>query len=365
MKVLFSKPGKSVICADEDRLIFNFDDEFYYDINGLQVPAEEGFQDCDYDYSNDPWESYWIEDEGIEEKLVSESVIGVKEEIDDIFGKFGFKNRAGEFVIEPQYAFAHEFTCGLAAVNLNRTWYRTKDGRRFYENHFGYINERGETVIPFAYDEAWPFNKYRVAVVEDRQGSHLIDIAGNIIPGTEGLNISHYYDYDDRFFEFTYPYEDCTEECPVGMYDTKERKILLEPSVGGFIEWSEDNILVYDRGEGKFGPIDFTQYWLNSKGEKLYPWLVGKGFRIVGRPNKSQVSIVSVSQYTELSGNPSSYVLHNGKKYKRVSLYGIYSSKGCFIVPMEFEKITELSDNIFGCVKQGVITVIQVENSDC
>lgn len=29
----------------------------------------------------------------------------------------------GEFVIEPQYAYAYEFTNGLVAVNLNRTWF--------------------------------------------------------------------------------------------------------------------------------------------------------------------------------------------------------------------------------------------------
>ena len=363
MKILFSVPGKTVRLADKERLIFDFYDGKYYDSTGKQVPAEDGFNPPpSYDYSDDPWESYWIEDEGLEEKLVSESIVDVVEEIDDIFGQFGFKNQAGEFVIEPQYAYAHEFTCGLAAVNLNRTWYRSKEGRRFYENHFGYINERGETVIPFAYDEAWPFNKYGLAVVEDRKGSYLIDTKGNIIPGTENLSFEHYYEYDDRFFEFYYS-NDSYDEGPVGMYDTKERKILLEPSIDDFIEWSEDQILVYERG-GEYGPGDFRQYYLNSKGEQLYPWLVGKGFSIAEKPNKSMVAIVAISKFTELTGNPSSYFAHNGKKYDRKFLYGIYSPKGHFILPTEYDQISEVADNIFGCQKNGVVTIIQVEDSD-
>lgn len=197
MKTLFTVPGTSIRLADKERMIFDLYNGKYCDINGRPVPAEEKFMTPPYDLNDDPWESYWIEDEGLEEPLLAESTTEVVEEIDDIFGLFGFKNRAGEFVIEPQYAFAHNFTKGLAAVNLNRTWYKTEDGKRYYENHFGYINERGKTVIPFAYDGAWPFNKYGVAVVEDDAGSRMIDMNGNVIPGMEEYSISHYYDYNN------------------------------------------------------------------------------------------------------------------------------------------------------------------------
>ena len=107
-------------------------------------------------------------------------------------GNFGFKNKAGEFVIEPQYAFAHEFTCGLAAVNLNRTWYKTEEGRRFYENHFGYIDDHGKTIIPFDYDEAWPYNKYGVAVVETLDDVFLINTTGKTISGTP-IDSKHFH----------------------------------------------------------------------------------------------------------------------------------------------------------------------------
>ncbi len=176
MKELFSKPGEYARLADKERLIFDFGDGMYYDIKGNLVPKEESFAiTYDFNVSDDPWEQDWIKNEGIEEKLISESTIDPVDEVVDFFGNYGFKNKAGQFVIEPQYAYAHEFTCGLAAVNLNRTWLKTEEGRRVYENHCGYINSRGETVIPFAYSDARPFNKYGVAVVETIDDVFLID----------------------------------------------------------------------------------------------------------------------------------------------------------------------------------------------
>lgn len=221
-------------------------------------------------------------------------------------------------------------------------------------------------MIPFAYDEAWPFNKYGVAVVETLDDVYLIDTKGKIILGTENLSFDHYYVYDQRFLEFTYKSaqkNDYDEEALVGVYDTKERRIIIEPSVDSIIEWSEEEILVYERG-GEFGVSDFRQYYINSKGEKKYPWLNDKGFATIDRPNKSLVAVVAVSKYIELSGSPSSYFPINGKKYKRVFMHGLYSPKGFFLLPMEYEKITEVADNVFACLKDGVYTVIRLDEID-
>ncbi len=127
----------------------------------------------------------------------------------DGFGNFDYKNKEGEFVIEPQYAYAWDFTCGLAAVNLNRIWYRTPDGQRFYENHYGYINDKGKTIIPFIYDKAYPFNKYGVAVVDltDTEGM-LIDLNGDVIPGTDNLSFFHYYHYKIHYDNKNQKYSD-------------------------------------------------------------------------------------------------------------------------------------------------------------
>ncbi len=368
MKELFSALGKTVRVVDRKRMIFDFGNGVFYDIKGNIVPPLETIKYNDSDAINDDHkEKKEIVDKRIVDELIPESTIEPIYEIDDLFGNYGFKNKAGEFIIEPQYAYAYEFTCGLAAVNLNRTWYKNEDGRRFYENHFGFIDEHGKTVIPFAYDEAWPFNKYGVAVVTTLEDTFLIDTTGKTIPGTENLAFMHPYDYDERFLEFHEKGTDVhyidADDVPVGLYDTKERKVILAPSIASAIPCSDDLILVYERG-GEYGVSDFRQYYINSKGEKLYPWLNNKGFAIVGRPNKSLVTVVAVSKYTELAGNPSEYFSANGKKYKREFVYGLYSPKEFFILPLEYDGIREVTDNVFACLKDGTWTLIALDEGD-
>lgn len=361
MKVLFSKKGIQAYLADKERLIFGIDNSFF-DASGNEVAFDPGSRNGhNEDKEDEGWYQDWMKYQGLEQPLKSESTTEVEWEIDDGFGNFGFKNEAGEFVIEPQYAFAHEFTNGLASVNLNRTWYKTEDGKRYYENHFGYINERGQTVIGFQFDEAYPFNKYGVAVVSDiLHGTWLIDTEGNEIPGTHFPYLSHYHDYEDRYLEFSYDNDD---DCIIGIYDTKERKILLEPSIGDFIEYNEDLVLVYERN-GQYGISDFRQYYINSKGEVLFPWLYRKGFAIVEKPDLNHVTAVAVSEYTELQGQPRSYFPHDGKKYDRRFIYGLYSSKEAFLLPLEYDDIRNIGGNLWRCMKDDTITIVQTESTD-
>lgn len=347
MKILFRKEGKRVWLADKERLIFCVDGH-YYDRDGNETRWEEPYRE------EEGWYQYWMEDEGLDAPLKAVSTVEPVCEIDDIFGCFGFQNEAGEFVIEPQYAFAHDFTNGLAAVNLNRTWYRGEKGERYYENHFGYIDGKGKTVIAFQYDEAEPFNKYGVAAVAERgSGSWLIDKEGKEIPGTRFSLISH-YDYDNRFLEFDYADGDGET---VGIYDTKERKILLEPSVETIIEWDEDCILVYRPTRSG---SDFRQYYINSRGEILYPWLYGKGFSIVERPDVHRVAAVAVTQAARLK-YPVGDFFRNGDRHY---CYGLYSEKEKFLLPLEYEDIQQLGDDTWACCKDGIITVVQTEESD-
>jgi len=359
MKILFSKQGKSCYVVDKERIIFCIDNA-YFDINGNAVPDEASFHK-NHDDDDDDWYQYWMEDEGLPEPLKAESTVEPEWEIDDAFGNFGFKNKEGEFVIEPQYAYAHEFTCGLASVNLNRTWYRTPEGKRYYENHYGYIDGNGKTVIGFQYDVARSFNKYGVAVVSKMTDNffHLIDLEGNEIPGTRFPYIS-YYDYDDRYLEFS---RDDEDEALIGLYDTKERKVLIEPRFNDIIVVDEEHILVYER-DGEYGVSDFRQYYINKNGEIIYPWLFKQRFAIIEIPDINNVTAVAKSQYTELTGHPRSYFEHNGKKYERKFIYGLYSSKEVFLLPEEYEKISKMHDDIWCCCKDGIITLVKTEPDD-
>ena len=63
----------------------------------------------------------------------------------DIGDKVGFINKAGEFVINPQFDGAWSFSEGLAWVKIGDKW--------------GFINKAGEFVINPQFDEAYPFSK--------------------------------------------------------------------------------------------------------------------------------------------------------------------------------------------------------------
>ena len=45
-------------------------------------------------------------------------------------------------------------------------------------------------------------------------------------------------------------------------------------------------------------------------------------------------------------------------------MYGLYSPKEFFLLPLEYEKSTEVADNIFVCLKNGLYTVIKLDESD-
>lgn len=363
MKILFQTNGKRVQLIDSEDLIFNVDGKLI-NASGAEISKDEYEQKHKKNdiHEEDEWYEEWMEYEGVEELLKAESIVEPEWEIDDVFGKYGFKNKEGEFVIEPQYAFAHEFTNGLAAVNLIRTWYRTEEGKRFYENHYGYIDSNGKTVIGFQYDEASPFNKYGVAVVYDTvKGYMLIDQTGAEIPGTRFGYMIPYLRYGERFLEFSY--EDDREDEPVGIYDTKERKVLLEPSVDSITEWEEDCILVDVRG-GKYGINEMHPYYINSKGEIIYQWLYEKGFAKIERPDMNDVTAVAIAEYTELTSKSKGYFLCNGKMYERTFLYGLYSSKGVFLLPLEYDKIEKVIDNIWICNKGEEWFLVETEEGD-
>lgn len=340
MKIHFEYAGNLEI-VDWDKQILRIGRHQYIDIDGNPIVVVPDIYDDDYD---DEFNGYEIAYEGLDKPLKSFTTIEPESEIDDLFGNFGYKDKEGNVVIEPQYAWAYEFTNGLACVNLNRTWYRTEDGKRFYENHYGYINNRGETVIPFRFEEAKPFNKYGVAVVyEDyKKDSFLIDLEGNEIPGTRFPYISPYYDYDDRFFLFSSQEED--DDVPNGIYDTKERKILWEPCVEDIIEWNEEFIAVYDMDS----PNRPSRY-VNSKGEEIYKWLYNTEFNLHTYPDKKGRAVVYIRK---------------GKNNSDGMIWGLYCSKEKFILPLEYDHICRVSGDIFLVKKQGIHSVVEIEDSD-
>lgn len=362
MKTLFQIEGSRIDVVDEDNLVFEIGDK-YYNKAGVEVPYKEEYEDNepldDEEYVVEKWYNENKDVCGLEEPLMPESTTEVIDKICFNYGNYGYKNRAGEFVIEPQYSDANFFYNGLALVNLKYGNYCSNDGVDYNGNHFGFIDGSGKMVIDFKYREATSFNKYGVAVVVDSEGNqYMIDKTGTEIPGTRFEDISMYMQYEDRFVEFSYDEYGLN----VGLYDTKERKILLEPSVESTSEHGEDCILIYKSAE--FGGGDWRQHYINSKGEVLYPWLYGKGFATVEIPDENDISAVSITKFTEITEAFSSGFEHNGKMYNRDFFYGLYSKKEEYLIPLEYEEIKHLTKNMWACYKDGIITVVETEKGD-
>ncbi len=98
---------------------------------------------------------------------------------DDVFG---YIDRNGKFVIEPHFSQAHSFSEGLAAV------------REKILGQWEYIDMSGHTVLSALYDQAWDFHE-GLALVEDGNGwnHHFISKAGEVI----GQQIAGAYDFSE------------------------------------------------------------------------------------------------------------------------------------------------------------------------
>lgn len=62
---------------------------------------------------------------------------------------YGYKNSQGEIIIPPSYDSANEFSEGVARVSNQTSKLRSHDYERDFS--FGYINVKGEMVLPFKY----------------------------------------------------------------------------------------------------------------------------------------------------------------------------------------------------------------------
>ena len=299
-------------------------------------------------------------------KLVSFSAVEIVEDPIDPFwyGNFGFKDENGTVVIEPKYFSCGEFSFGLCPVAIDLSNSTPEQGAAA-DLRWGYINEKDEVIIPFKYREAREFNKYGAAVVQDEYGEdhYIIDMQGNTVFREKDVDVFHLQDPEDRFFEFTKGGDRITDD-NWGAYDTKEKRVFLEPITGGIIEWSEDEIEVWEIGDkGTFA--DFWEHYINSKGEELYPDLVNKGFNIVERPNKDGLVIVGIHHWEELKTDfvDSSYIPIGNKRYNRTETYGVANLKGELVIPAEYDKIYDGKDGSFSCYKGTSKTRIIVGDS--
>ncbi|MEN9574987.1 MAG: hypothetical protein RL514_2842 [Verrucomicrobiota bacterium] len=85
-------------------------------------------------------------------------------------GKYGYRDKDGEFLIQPQFDYAGEFSEGFAVVGLGK----------FPATKWGYINLLGNLVIPAQFEGAHDFSEGMAAVSFGGKLGY-IDRAGKLV----------------------------------------------------------------------------------------------------------------------------------------------------------------------------------------
>lgn len=80
---------------------------------------------------------------------------------------WGFIDPSGQFVIEPKFDDARDFSEGLAAANLNGKW--------------GYINQKGSLVIPHIFQICGDFSEGKAVVRDFDNKTKVIDPKGRVL----------------------------------------------------------------------------------------------------------------------------------------------------------------------------------------
>ena len=157
---------------------------------------------------------------------------------ENIAGIWGFVNEQGKEIIPPQFIYAEDFYNGVAFVckgewTIDKKWdNKYNSGRYWTETEmWGAIDKEGNEVIPFIFDEIkhfWDTEDVFIAHYGGWDNGHwgVIDNRGNWLaePIFEDID----YEYKNGLFAF-YKEDRWDDDVPLGIYDTKQKKVIFEP----------------------------------------------------------------------------------------------------------------------------------------
>ncbi|MEP0886235.1 WG repeat-containing protein [Trichocoleus sp. ST-U3] len=196
-----------------------------------------------------------------EANLFSEGLTAVR-----IGSKWGYINQTGEVIIQPQFDSPGEFYEGLLAVEIGDKWgYIDKTGQVVIQPQFdsadefseglaavrisdkrGYIDKRGEEVIPAQFDEAWQFSEGLAKIkIDDKWG--YIDKTGQVIIQPQFTEIAR----------FTEGLASIKIDNKFGYID-KTGRVVIQPQFNFAFSFREGLAVV--RSNNKFG-------YINPRGE--------------------------------------------------------------------------------------------------
>lgn len=233
--------------------------------------------------------------------------------------KFGYINTSGDYVIEPQFEIAKNFSGNLAAAIQDKKW--------------GFIDTSGKWVIQPEYDKVKAFNAGYALVLKDKQWNY-IDRSNNILstPVKE-----KYYDFNAdgvAFFRI---------DKKLGLLGT-DGKLIIEPTYDVIKPFVEGYARV--KNNEKWGMID-------KKGTVFIPLEYSE----IGSYNSTGIwakkgesfGVISNGKFNMISGVDKIWDFNNKSKlaYARSNKkVGFINNKAEWVIEPAYEKVRAFSSGL-------------------
>ncbi|CAZ96238.1 WG repeat-containing protein [Zobellia galactanivorans] len=231
-------------------------------------------------------------------------------------GKFGFIDKTGAYVIEPQFDKADSFSDGRAAALQDDKW--------------GYIDISGKFVIQPEYDRVKMFNSGLALVLKDDQWRY-IDTSGKELktPASE-----KYYDFEEGVALFRSGEK-------IGLLGT-DGQLILEPTY--------DAIKKFRNGHAK---VSKGELWgmINTSGKVVIPVEyeeIGNTYKEAGVYGKKDgtFGIIHNGSFNPIDNADKVYNFHGDSKLtyaSRTKKTGFVNSKGEWVLEPKYDKARAFS----------------------
>ena len=265
-------------------------------------------------------------------------------------GKFGYIDEQGDTLIPFIYDDAAPFSEGLAKVKQN--------------GKYGYIDKSGNVVIPFIYDKAKSFSEGLVAVNPNGRWGY-IDKSGNeVIPFiysgaadfSEGLaDVKEYkWGYIDKSGNVVIPFiYDFTWKFSDGLARVKQN------GKWGFVDKSGNEVIPfkYDRAnefsDGLAGVMQYGKYgYIDKSGNVVIPFK----YEYAGPFSDGLAGVMQYGKYgyIDKSGNlviPFRYYSAGSfseglAKVKQNGKYGFINKSGNEVIPLIYDDVTDFENGV-------------------
>ena len=266
--------------------------------------------------------------------------------------KWGFVDKTGAVSITPKYDDAKDVWDGLMSVNFEGRW--------------GYIDPRGNEVIPFMYKQGYSFSDDRAFVQNFENEWLLIDKSGTII---DSISYSNFTDFVDGFAVVG----DSNNKGIIA----KSGQLVVPMTYSGITPISKNRFIV-KTGAG-YGVIDANnQTLLAADYDKVYPPSDGifrvrmdKRYSFIAADTYKPLGSISYDQALDfheghaviedgiykvvdktfkvvkiLDADKVSYAGNNKWSYKRNGYWGLLANDGTILTPPKYDLLNRFSDDM-------------------